>query len=101
MTQLILYLRVYFSLGLGLQLLVDTMRMLSPSHVIQLWCKQKHQNCGRIDDRFHLQTSWQDLTKVSTHIFQGLHRPGKVLEFDLGPGKLLECEISAICPRIL
>ena len=26
---------------------------------------------------------------------QGLHRPGKVLEFDLGPGKLLECEKSA------
>ena len=26
---------------------------------------------------------------------QGSHRPGKVLEFDLGPGKLLEFEKSA------
>ena len=32
------------------------------------------------------------------YIVQGLHRPGKVLEFDLGPGKLLEFENSAICP---
>ena len=23
---------------------------------------------------------------------QGMHRPGKILEFDLGPGKLLEFE---------
>ena len=29
---------------------------------------------------------------------QGLHRPGKVLEFYLGPGKLLEFEI---CPGIV
>ena len=28
---------------------------------------------------------------------QGSHRPGKVLEFDLGPGKLLEFENSAFC----
>ena len=32
---------------------------------------------------------------------QGLHRPGKVLEFDLGPGKLLEFQNSAICPGIV
>ena len=32
---------------------------------------------------------------------QGSHRPGKVLEFDLGPGKLLEFQNSAICPGIV
>ena len=32
---------------------------------------------------------------------QGSHRPGKVLEFDLGPGKLLESEKSAFCPGIV
>ena len=32
---------------------------------------------------------------------QGLHRPGKVLEFDLGPGKLLKFENWAICPGIV
>ena len=32
---------------------------------------------------------------------QGSHRPGKVLEFDLGPGKLLEFQNSGICPGIL
>ena len=32
---------------------------------------------------------------------QGSHRPGKVLKFDLGPGKLLEFRNSAICPRIV
>ena len=32
--------------------------------------------------------------------YQGSHRPGKVLEFDLGPGKLLEFQRSAICPGI-
>ena len=32
---------------------------------------------------------------------QGSHRPGKVLEFDLGPGKLLELQNSAICPGIV
>ena len=32
---------------------------------------------------------------------QGSHRPGKVLEFDLGPGKLLEFQKSAICPGIV
>ena len=31
---------------------------------------------------------------------QGSHRPGKVLEFDLGPGKL-ELEKSAFCPGIV
>ena len=31
---------------------------------------------------------------------QGSHRPGKVLEFDLGPGKL-EFEKSAFCPGIV
>ena len=36
--------------------------------------------------------------KVST---QGSHRPGKVLEFDLGPGKLLKFEKSAFCPGIV
>ena len=29
------------------------------------------------------------------------HRPGKVLEFYLGPGKLLEFQNSAICPGIV
>ena len=32
---------------------------------------------------------------------QGSHRPGKVFEFDLGPGKLLEFEKSAFCPGIV
>ena len=32
---------------------------------------------------------------------QGSHRPGKVLEIDLGRGKPLEFENSAICPGIL
>ena len=32
---------------------------------------------------------------------QGSHIPGKILEFDLGPGKLLEFQNSAICPRIV
>ena len=32
---------------------------------------------------------------------QGSHRPGKVLEFDLGPGKLLEFLKTAICPGIV
>ena len=33
---------------------------------------------------------------------QGSHRPGKVLEFDLGHGKLQEFEKkSAFCPGIL
>ena len=32
---------------------------------------------------------------------QGSHRHGKVLEFDLGPGKLLEFQNSAICPGIV
>ena len=32
---------------------------------------------------------------------QGSHRPGKVLEFDFGPGKLLEFQNSAICPGIV
>ena len=32
---------------------------------------------------------------------QGSNRPGKVLEFDLGPGKLLEFQNSVICPGIL
>ena len=34
-------------------------------------------------------------------LLQGAHRPGKVLEFDLGPGKLLEFQNSAISPGIL
>ena len=34
-------------------------------------------------------------------VLQGTHRPGKVLEFDLGPGKLLEFQNSAICPGIV
>ena len=34
-------------------------------------------------------------------VSQGSHRPGKVLEIDLGPGKLLEFENSAICPGIV
>ena len=29
---------------------------------------------------------WSENAKC--YIFQGSHRPGKVLEFDLGPGKL-------------
>ena len=33
--------------------------------------------------------------------FQGSHRPGKVLEFVLGPGKLMEFENSAFCPGIV
>ena len=32
---------------------------------------------------------------------QGSHRPGKVLEFDLSPGKLLEFQNSAICSGIV
>ena len=35
------------------------------------------------------------------HTGQGSHRPGKVLEFDLGPGKLLEFQNSVICPEIV
>ena len=34
-------------------------------------------------------------------IKQGSHIPGKVREFDLGPGKLLEFQNSAICPGIV
>ena len=34
-------------------------------------------------------------------MIQGSHRHGKVLEFDLGPRKLLELEKSAFCPGIL
>ena len=34
-------------------------------------------------------------------VHQGSHRPGKVLEFYLGPGKLLEFQNSAICPGIV
>ena len=33
--------------------------------------------------------------------FEGSHRPGKVIEIDLGPEKLLELENSAICPGIV
>ena len=32
---------------------------------------------------------------LANEIMQDLHRPGKVLEFDLGPGKLMEFEKSA------
>ena len=32
---------------------------------------------------------------------QGSHRPGRLLEFDLGRGKLLKFENSAICPGIV
>ena len=32
---------------------------------------------------------------------QGSHRPGKVLEFDLGSKKILEFEKSAFCPGIV
>ena len=39
--------------------------------------------------------------KCLLRLKQGSHRPGKVLEFDLGPGKLLEFQISAICPGIV
>ena len=42
-------------------------------------------------------TTWPGLL----FILQGLHRPGKDLEFDLGPGKLLEFQNSAICPGIV
>ena len=35
------------------------------------------------------------------YIPQGSHRSGKVLEFDLGPGKLLEFGKSAFCPGIV
>ena len=45
------------------------------------------------------------MTKVTANkervLIQGSHRPGKVLEFDLGHGKLLEFEKSAFCPGIL
>ena len=34
-------------------------------------------------------------------LIQGSHRPGKVFEFDLGPGKLLEFQNGAICPGIV
>ena len=37
----------------------------------------------------------------TAELAQGSHRPGKVLEFDLGPGKLLEFQNSAICPGIV
>ena len=36
-----------------------------------------------------------------TYLVRGSHRPGKVLELDLGPGKLLEFEKSAFCPGIV
>ena len=39
--------------------------------------------------------------KVCFILQQGLHRPGKVLEFDLGPGKLLEFQNSVICHGIV
>ena len=32
---------------------------------------------------------------------KGSHRPGKVIEFDLGPGKLPEFQNSVICPGIV
>ena len=51
--------------GLGLQLLVDTLRLVCPSHIIQLWCQQKYQNCEPINENFYLQPSWEDMTKVS------------------------------------
>ena len=35
------------------------------------------------------------------HKAQGSERPGKVLEFDLGPGKLWEFQNSAICHGIV
>ena len=38
---------------------------------------------------------------ICTFAWQGSHRPGKVLEFDLGPEKLLEFQNTAICPGIL
>ena len=41
------------------------------------------------------------VTNGLSHLYQGSHRPGKVLEFDLGPGKLLEFQNSAICPGIV
>ena len=34
-------------------------------------------------------------------MYQGSHRPGKFLEFDLGPGKPLEFQNSATCPGIV
>ena len=34
------------------------------------------------------------------HLSPGSHRPGKVLEFDLGPGKL-EFEHISFCPGIV
>ena len=34
-------------------------------------------------------------------INQGSHRPGKILEFDIGLGKLIEFVESAICPGIV
>ena len=38
---------------------------------------------------------------VTLSVFkQSPDRPGKVLKFDLGPGKLLEFEKSAFCPEI-
>ena len=47
----------------------------------------------------------QEDAKAIEGMVQGLQRPGKVLEFDLGPGKLLEfekkCLLSRNYPRTL
>ena len=42
-----------------------------------------------VPNNFQLKLVWR---------MQGLDRPGKILELDLGPGKLLEFENSAFCP---
>ena len=39
--------------------------------------------------------------KTISQVIQGSHRPGKVVEFDLGPGKLLEFQNSAFCTGIV
>ena len=46
---------------------------------------------------------WVDwiLYRKSDFIDQSLHRPAKVLDSDLGPGKLLEFEKNAIYPGIV
>ena len=38
---------------------------------------------------------------MALNFVQGSHRPGKVLEFDVGPGKLQKFEKSIYCPGIV
>ena len=87
----------------------------SKVEISKLWCISVTKNCfclwnsGDPDEKLHYAAFNLGLLCLPKYLFADIQNEkarvrtdlGKVLEFDLGPGKLLEFEQSAFCPGIV